>query len=71
METSKAGRKYRLDVIKAALETFKNDGFWVANKTKKGFELSRQKLSNEKYEAYKKALEQKDNNANWIKNDQK
>ena len=61
--------KSRLDIAKETLEKFHREGFWTAEKTKSGFELKLQPLSDEKYKAYKDALQRQDDNGRWIKQD--
>lgn len=58
--------KSRLDITKIPVDQFREEDFWIAYKTNDGFELKQVKLGKERYEGYKKALENKDENARWI-----
>lgn len=59
----------RLELTKEAVEKFREEGFWISFKTDDGFELRQVKLGENRYEGYKKALENKDENALWIQTD--
>lgn len=56
----------KLDLTKEAVEQFREEGFWIAYKTDDGYELRQVKLGQNRYEGYKKGLENKDENAQWI-----
>lgn len=57
--------KSRLEIVKAALEKFHKEGFWIAYKTQEGFRLRQVKLGEARHKALKEALEKKDDNARW------
>jgi hypothetical protein len=60
--------KSRLEITKEVVEQFREEGFWIAYKTDDGYEIKQVKLGENKYDGYKKALENKDENARWIQN---
>jgi len=51
------------------LKIYKEKGLWKAVKTKDGYTLVREKITQKQYDAYMKALENKNNDAEWIKKD--
>jgi biotin operon repressor len=59
----------KLDLTKEAVEQFREEGFWIDYKADNGYELRQVKLSHNRYEGYKKGLENKDENAKWIQTD--
>jgi hypothetical protein len=58
--------KSRLEITKETVEQFRDEGFWIAYKTDEGFEIKQVKLGKNRYEGYQKALENKDDNAQWV-----
>lgn len=59
----------KLELTKEAVEEFRKEGFWIAYKTDEGYEVRQTKLGKNRYEDYKKGLENKDENAQWVQID--
>lgn len=53
----------RVDIVRAAIKEFRDNGLWVLKKTPQGFVVSREKISQKQHDDYVRALQ----NINWNK----